>query len=599
MTESQFVDQNKETWAELEELLKHGAKDPDQLNTLFRKVSGNLSYAQTYFPKRSVRVYLNDLVNRIFDKMSVKRKLNLWEAIKKYYSYTLPLEIIRNRRAFYTALLIFIGGLMIGIVTTIYYPDFTKEILGEFYVSMTDENINKKDPMAVYKDANKMGMFLGITLNNIRVAFICVILGLFTSIGTIFVLMRNAVMVGVFQTMFYLKGLFLTSFMTIWIHGTIEISSIIVAGAAGIIIGNSILFPGTYTRLQSLRIGATSAIVILFSTIPLFAVAGFLEGFVTRLTDLPSVVKLLIIGISAAIIASIYIIKPYQFYKTNKAIIDIMPTQIIHQHPTDTVTQGGWLFQAVVQYRKYFEPLLFYFMLPVSIIFTVLFYILTTRQQFDREEYQNFSEVLIMGSNINVLVISFILLMYFFGLILCLRKDITVSFSAIVRQMMQHFIGVFLCAALVTLPYFFLRSYFWVYLIFLLAMPTYFVTVLNEGFSDKYTDLEWFADKIKSLYHHYLQLFIVSLIVCFMVFCLMRSIELFTYLIKDITSWHGIFKTSRELDYFMTYTFTFILCTWLLPLLYFLYARQIQYYDKLKYSTDMSDLVEEFNPVVR
>ena len=47
-------------------------------------------------------------------------------------------------------------------------------------------------------------------------------------------------------------GLFDSTILTIWLHGTIEITSIVIAGGAGLILGNGWLFPGTYPRTDAL-----------------------------------------------------------------------------------------------------------------------------------------------------------------------------------------------------------------------------------------------------------------------------------------------------------------------------------------------------------
>ena len=83
--------------------------------------------------------------------------------------------------------------------------------------------------------------------------------------------------------------------LVIWIHGTLEISAIIISGAAGMVLGNSILFPGTYSRRESFVIGAKDGVKILVSLIPIFITAGFLESFVTRFTNMPIYISLFII----------------------------------------------------------------------------------------------------------------------------------------------------------------------------------------------------------------------------------------------------------------------------------------------------------------
>ena len=158
-------------------------------------------------------------------------------------------------------------------------------------------------------------MFFAITFNNIRVSFIAFILGLFVSFGTGYVLFQNGVMLGAFQFFFYQKGLLLTSFLTIWIHGTIEIASIVVAGGAGLVMGNSILFPGTYSRLTSFVHGAKKGLKMVIGLVPLFIMAGFLESFVTRQSHWHWSIKAGIIGVSAAFIIYYFIIYPIRVSK--------------------------------------------------------------------------------------------------------------------------------------------------------------------------------------------------------------------------------------------------------------------------------------------
>ncbi|MEL7005973.1 MAG: stage II sporulation protein M, partial [Bacteroidota bacterium] len=100
-------------------------------------------------------------------------------------------------------------------------------VLSYRYVDMTLENIEKGDPMGVYSSMSQVSMFFTITFNNVRVSFMAFGGGLFFSIGAGLLLFYNGVMLGTFQQFFYQKGLLVFSFLSIWIHGTIEISSIV------------------------------------------------------------------------------------------------------------------------------------------------------------------------------------------------------------------------------------------------------------------------------------------------------------------------------------------------------------------------------------
>ena len=117
-------------------------------------------------------------------------------------------------------------------------------------------------------------------------------------------------MIGAFQMFFFQHGLLGESMLAIWLHGTLEIWSIIVAGAAGLALGNGWLFPGTYSRLESFKRGAKRGVKIVVGTIPIFIMAGFIESFITRHTELPNILRLSLILISLAFIIFYYIYLP-------------------------------------------------------------------------------------------------------------------------------------------------------------------------------------------------------------------------------------------------------------------------------------------------
>ena len=105
---------------------------------------------------------------------------------------------------------------------------------------------------------------------------------------------------------------------TIWIHGAIEISVIIVAACGGLVVGKSILFPGTYTRLTSFVKGIKAGLKIVISTVPFFIIAGFLEGFVTRHTEMPDWLAITVIATSFILILFYYVIYPVLLNKEPK-----------------------------------------------------------------------------------------------------------------------------------------------------------------------------------------------------------------------------------------------------------------------------------------
>ena len=99
-------------------------------------------------------------------------------------------------------------------------------------------------------------------------------------------------MVGSFQTFFFQNEVGFESMLGIWLHGTLEISAIILAGGAGLTLGRGLLFPGTFTRFEAFQMSAQRGIKVMLGITPVFIIAGFIESFATRFTDAPSILQI-------------------------------------------------------------------------------------------------------------------------------------------------------------------------------------------------------------------------------------------------------------------------------------------------------------------
>jgi uncharacterized membrane protein SpoIIM required for sporulation len=325
MREAAFVKQNKDKWLRFESLLHNREQiSPDELSSLYMEVTDHLSYAQTFYPESKTLVYLNHLSSQSH-QLIYKTKRESSKRFITFFTQEFPLLFYSYQRQLLIAFLTFVLFSIIGAYSAANDGTFVRSILGDRYVNMTLENIENGDPMAVYKDSGEMGMFLGITINNIKVAFYAFVYGILFSIGSLLIIMNNAVMLGSFQYFFYEQGLLWESVRTIWIHGTIEISVIIIAGCAGMVVGNSILFPKTYTRLASFKRGMKNGLKIVVSTVPFFIVAGFLEGFVTRHTEMPDWLAILIISSSLALILFYYVFYPRRVYNRTQIELAQLP----------------------------------------------------------------------------------------------------------------------------------------------------------------------------------------------------------------------------------------------------------------------------------
>lgn len=279
MREAMFIKKNADKWAGYQQEKPAG---PDETAERFITLIDDLSYAKTYYPRSKVTRWINSIAAGIYQDIYQNKK-EKYSRIPAFWKYELPLIFKKYHGIFLFTTVIFILFVTIGVLSSATNPDFVKGVLGNNYVAMTEDNIARGDPFAVYKDDNQFSMFIRIAFNNIRVAFFTFIGGFTLGLVTLNLLWSNGIMLGCFQYLFFANGLGLSSVLVIWIHGTLEIASIIIAGAAGFILANGILFPGTYPRMESFKRGAKDAAKVLICLIPFFIAASFLESYVTHL----------------------------------------------------------------------------------------------------------------------------------------------------------------------------------------------------------------------------------------------------------------------------------------------------------------------------
>lgn len=282
----------------------------EDLSEVFVEVTDDLSYSRTFYRNRSVRVYLNQLAQNIFGGV-YKRQPFSWRSVYTFFTEEVPEIVYVHRRELFISLLVFLLAATIGVISSVNDPDFASSILSSQYTQMTDQNIANNDPMAVYRTGTAFESFWAIFWNNIRIDLIVYSFGIFFAIGSLFILLFNGVMVGAFQYYFVGSGFLLQSVLTIWLHGTIEISTIVLSGGAGLITGKGLLFPGTYSRMEGFRHSATMGFKLFVAIIPFTLIAAIIEAYVTRQTGAPSWFKGLFILVTLAIVVLYFIILPY------------------------------------------------------------------------------------------------------------------------------------------------------------------------------------------------------------------------------------------------------------------------------------------------
>ncbi|MFT3904604.1 MAG: stage II sporulation protein M [Niabella sp.] len=332
MREGQFIRQNETKWKGIEQSIKQPQVHPDVLAGHFIELTDDLAYAKTFYPDGESVKFLNNLARLYHQKIYANKK----EDKTRFYwfwQFDLPMLFYRYRKIFLYSFCFFLFFLLLGIISAKYDEGFVRLIMGDAYVNMTIANIEKGNPFGVYQSAGQLEMFFAIAINNIRVAFLSYVSGIVLGVGPVFMNMQNSIMLGAFEYFFFSRNLGWDSISVIFIHGTLEIWSIVIAIASGMILANGLLFPGTYSRGEALRRSGLDGMKIVFGLTPLFLLAAFLESFVTRYANMPMPFKLAILGGSLAFLIWYFIIYPYRLHKKvqgatdNPSYINYKPNQ--------------------------------------------------------------------------------------------------------------------------------------------------------------------------------------------------------------------------------------------------------------------------------
>jgi uncharacterized membrane protein SpoIIM required for sporulation len=314
MREGQFIKQHKERW---DEYHQHPTNDPDELARRFTYLVDDLSFSKTFYPSGNTTRYINSMAAKIYLDIYRNKKEDSHRFIT-FWTTELPLIMYRYRRVLLFAFLCFLAFFLMGILGSMMEPDFIRMILSPEYVDMTEENIARGDPFGVYKSEDSFTMFLYIAWHNIRLSLISFGSGILLGLGTLYFLFVNGIMVGAFESMFYQHQLGTSFFLVVFIHGTLELSALVIESCAGFILGAAILFPGTYTRIQSLQYAAKDAVKVIIGLIPVFMIAAFFESYVTRHTGMPLAMSLFILAGSLFFILFYFVFYPIRVFRNHQ-----------------------------------------------------------------------------------------------------------------------------------------------------------------------------------------------------------------------------------------------------------------------------------------
>jgi len=313
LREGLFIKKNKDRWEKTEYM---PPDDADELARDFIRLTDDLAYAKTFYPTSRVTAYINSLAARIYLGIYQNRKEEAGR-ISRFFKYDLPLTIRKHHSVILFAFLLFVLFFSVGFFSAQKDEGFVRQMLGDHYVDMTEKNIEAGNPFGVYESGNSFLMWMGFMINNIMVSLIYFVRGIFFGIFSATALVKESVRLGAFEYLFYAKGLGGQAVFTVLLHGFLELTAIIISCAAGIVLGKSYLFPGTIKRLEAFKVGAKDGVKIVIGLMPVFAIAAFFEGFVTRHYKMSVWLSSALLLLSAAFVIFYFVIYPIRLQKKN------------------------------------------------------------------------------------------------------------------------------------------------------------------------------------------------------------------------------------------------------------------------------------------
>ena len=306
MREALFIKKNKDRWLKNQHT---PSNDPDEMAADFTQLVDDLAYAKTFYPSGKVTNYINSQASRIYLDIYKNRKEESNRLIT-FWKYDLPLTIRKHHKVVLFSFIFFSIFFVIGFFVSAQNDDIARSIFGDTYVEHTQENIANGNPFGIYEHGNPVLSWLHLMIHNIRVSFLLFVSGIFAGVPCLYFSVKNAIMVGVFDQFFAARGLGIDFWLVVFVHGTLEITGLIIATAAGLVLGKSFLFPGTIKRIDAFKQGAKDGVKIMIGLIPVFALAAFFEGFITRLYNDISILTSAIFALSVLFVIWYFIIYP-------------------------------------------------------------------------------------------------------------------------------------------------------------------------------------------------------------------------------------------------------------------------------------------------
>jgi uncharacterized membrane protein SpoIIM required for sporulation/uncharacterized RDD family membrane protein YckC len=289
---TRFAAQKRRRWDEFERLAgraavqgldSFGSHELPDFAARYREVAADLARARTYRAGPATLSRLERLAAAGHNAL-YRDERSTWRQIWIVLARECPAAVVEARRYVLLAFLTFIVPAAAGFALLRERPALAAELLPDVMLRRAEAGASRKAAGRGYVDVapeDRALMASGIITNNVRVAIACFAGGIFLGVGSLVLLAYNGLAIGAFAGHFANAGLLDYLLTFILGHGALELFAIWVAGAAGFLLGRSLVAPGRLSRSDALVLNGRLAVRMVGATALLLIVAGLIEGFVS------------------------------------------------------------------------------------------------------------------------------------------------------------------------------------------------------------------------------------------------------------------------------------------------------------------------------
>ena len=280
-----FVRDRSPAWSRLESLVRTAGRRAEslgpervlELGGLYRATAADLALARRAFPGDPLVARLERLVAaaRTLVYAVPARRFGLRDFVTRGYW-----RLVRERLvplAIASALLF--GPALLAGGWALDDPGAAAGLVPGEFRSVTEPRV-EGEGLGLSAD-EEAAFSASVMTNNIRVSLLAFAAGILAGLGTAAVLIINGVLLGTVAGLAIGAGNGRPFVELVAAHGVLELSCIVVAGAAGLRLGWALVEPGPGSRGDALRREARPALALVLGTAPWLVVAGLVEGYLT------------------------------------------------------------------------------------------------------------------------------------------------------------------------------------------------------------------------------------------------------------------------------------------------------------------------------